>query len=163
MRFYTPDAAFDSRKMRAYGVPTRPEDRLSDRPGRWDWTMSQRKAVTKTVATRYRRADKSGTGRILDERAPRPGGIAIMPVRHSRRRAHRGSPGRASRDHRHTGRKWLRRWSSVGRCWGCRPSKRPAPAWASWCRGCATSASWTSMTTPPRCWCRCRRPPSTGA
>ncbi len=30
-------------------------------------TMSQRKAVTKTVATRYRRADKSGKGRILDE------------------------------------------------------------------------------------------------
>ncbi|BAH50898.1 putative transposase [Rhodococcus opacus B4] len=30
-------------------------------------TMSQRKAVTKAVATRYRRADKSGKGRILDE------------------------------------------------------------------------------------------------
>jgi len=30
-------------------------------------TMSQRKAVTKTVATRYLRADKTGKGRILDE------------------------------------------------------------------------------------------------
>ena len=30
-------------------------------------TMSQRKAVTKTIATRYRRADKAGKGRILDE------------------------------------------------------------------------------------------------
>lgn len=30
-------------------------------------TMSQRKAVTKTVATRYARADKAGKGRILDE------------------------------------------------------------------------------------------------
>ena len=30
-------------------------------------TMSQRKAVTKTIATRYERADKAGKGRILDE------------------------------------------------------------------------------------------------
>lgn len=30
-------------------------------------TMGQRKAVTKTIATRYRRADKAGKGRILDE------------------------------------------------------------------------------------------------
>jgi hypothetical protein len=30
-------------------------------------TMSQRKAVTKTIATRYQRADKGGKGRILDE------------------------------------------------------------------------------------------------
>jgi transposase InsO family protein len=30
-------------------------------------TMSQRKAVTRTIATRYRRADKAGKGRILDE------------------------------------------------------------------------------------------------
>ena len=30
-------------------------------------TMSQRKAVTKTIATRYARADKAGKGRILDE------------------------------------------------------------------------------------------------
>ena len=30
-------------------------------------TMSQRKAVTKTLATRYKRADKAGKGRILDE------------------------------------------------------------------------------------------------
>jgi hypothetical protein len=29
--------------------------------------MSQRKAVTKTIATRYARADKAGKGRILDE------------------------------------------------------------------------------------------------
>ena len=30
-------------------------------------TMSQRKAVTKTIATRYARADRAGKGRILDE------------------------------------------------------------------------------------------------
>ena len=30
-------------------------------------TMSQRKAVTRTIATRYERADKAGKGRILDE------------------------------------------------------------------------------------------------
>ena len=30
-------------------------------------TMSQRKAVTKTIAARYARADKAGKGRILDE------------------------------------------------------------------------------------------------
>jgi hypothetical protein len=30
-------------------------------------TMSQRKAVTKTVATRYARSGKGGKGRILDE------------------------------------------------------------------------------------------------
>ena len=30
-------------------------------------TMSQRKAVTKAIATRYQRADKAGKGRILDE------------------------------------------------------------------------------------------------
>lgn len=30
-------------------------------------TLSQRKAVTKAIATRYRRADKAGKGRILDE------------------------------------------------------------------------------------------------
>jgi hypothetical protein len=29
--------------------------------------MSQHKAVTKTIATRYERADKAGKGRILDE------------------------------------------------------------------------------------------------
>jgi len=30
-------------------------------------TMSQRKAVIRTIATRYERADKAGKGRILDE------------------------------------------------------------------------------------------------
>jgi hypothetical protein len=30
-------------------------------------TMSQRQAVTKAIAARYRRADKAGKGRILDE------------------------------------------------------------------------------------------------
>jgi hypothetical protein len=29
--------------------------------------MSERKAVTKTIATRYRRADRAGKRRILDE------------------------------------------------------------------------------------------------
>jgi len=29
--------------------------------------MSQRRAVTKTVATRYKRADKAGKGTMLDE------------------------------------------------------------------------------------------------
>ena len=30
-------------------------------------TLVQRKAVTKAIATRYRRADRAGKGRILDE------------------------------------------------------------------------------------------------
>src|SRR5271157_2159513 len=30
-------------------------------------TLTERKAVTKTIATRYARADKAGKGRILDE------------------------------------------------------------------------------------------------
>ena len=30
-------------------------------------TLGQRKALTKAIATRYRRADKAGKGRILDE------------------------------------------------------------------------------------------------
>ena len=30
-------------------------------------TLAERKAVTKTIATRYARADKAGKGRILDE------------------------------------------------------------------------------------------------
>ena len=30
-------------------------------------TMAERKAVTKTIATRYARADRAGKGRILDE------------------------------------------------------------------------------------------------
>jgi len=29
--------------------------------------MAERKAVTKTIATRYRRADKAGKAKILDE------------------------------------------------------------------------------------------------
>ena len=39
------------------------------RPGEGDLVLlvSQRKAVTKTIATRYARADKAGKGRILDE------------------------------------------------------------------------------------------------
>ena len=30
-------------------------------------SMSERHAVTKAIATRYKRADKAGKGRILDE------------------------------------------------------------------------------------------------
>ena len=37
------------------------------RPRSMGLTMSQRRAVTKTIATRYRRASKAGKGRILDE------------------------------------------------------------------------------------------------
>ena len=33
-------------------------------------TLSQRQAVTKAVATRYRRADKAAKGKILDEDHP---------------------------------------------------------------------------------------------
>lgn len=36
-------------------------------------TMAERKAVTKTIATRYKRADKAGKARILDERCATTG------------------------------------------------------------------------------------------
>jgi len=45
-------------------------------------TMGQRHAVTKTIATRYKRADKGEKGRILDELCATTGGTATMPVRH---------------------------------------------------------------------------------
>jgi hypothetical protein len=34
-------------------------------------TMGQRRAVTKTIATRYRRASKADKGKILDKRPTR--------------------------------------------------------------------------------------------
>ena len=42
-------------------------------------TMAQRQAVTKTNATRYKRADTAGKGLILDECARRPGGTVTTP------------------------------------------------------------------------------------
>nr|VTP04314.1 hypothetical protein BIN_B_05487 [Mycobacterium riyadhense] len=39
-------------------------------------TMSQRKAVTKAIASRYARADKAGKGRILDELCATHGGAS---------------------------------------------------------------------------------------
>jgi hypothetical protein len=45
-------------------------------------TVSQRKAVTKAIATRYARADKTDKGRILDELWLRLAGIATTHARH---------------------------------------------------------------------------------
>ena len=52
--------------MRACGAPSGPgsDGRLGPDDGT---SMSQRHAVTKAIATRYKRADKAGKGRILDE------------------------------------------------------------------------------------------------
>ena len=72
--------------------------------------MAERKAVTKTIATRYKRADKVGKARILDELCATTGGIAITPARRCARRCGRGGFGRARRGGRSTGgRKSLRR------------------------------------------------------
>jgi hypothetical protein len=53
-------------------------------------TMSQRQAVTKTIATRYKRASRAEKGAILDELCATTG-IVTMPVR---RWAGAGSQGR---------------------------------------------------------------------
>ena len=45
-------------------------------------TMSQRKAVTKTIATRYVRADKAGKGAFWTSCALLPVGTAATPARH---------------------------------------------------------------------------------
>ena len=48
-------------------------------------TLSQQKAVTRAIGTRYRRASKADNGVILASCAQRPLGIAVMPVRPWRR------------------------------------------------------------------------------
>lgn len=58
--------------------------------------MSQRRAVTKATATRYKRGDKASKGVMLDELFGRPrGGTAITLVRHWRYAE--GGPGAAHR------------------------------------------------------------------
>ena len=49
-------------------------------------TMAQQQAVTKTNATRYKRADKAGKGLILDELCATTGCTGATPGRPSRRR-----------------------------------------------------------------------------
>ncbi len=102
-------------------------------------TMSQRKAVTKVVATRYARK-----GRILDELCATTGGIATTPARRSRARCIRrwSSPGLRGR--RSTVRKSLRHRFSAGRCWVCQPGRGWHRCWWSWCRSCGAGRNSTS-------------------
>ena len=44
--------------------------------------MTDRRAVTTAIATRYKRAHKPGKATILDELCARPAGIATTPARH---------------------------------------------------------------------------------
>lgn len=46
-------------------------------------SLAERRAVTETTAVRYRLASKGEKGRILDELCAIPGGVAIMPAKHS--------------------------------------------------------------------------------
>ena len=107
--------------------------------------MSQRHAVTKAIVTRYKRADKAGKNRILDELwcddglapQPRPEGARAVVEAEDRRTAQ--AEAAAVRAGSHWGAALLlgslgapRRASGWPRCW------------VSWFRRCAASASWSS-------------------
>lgn len=78
-------------------------------------TLAERKAVTKTIATRYKRADHAGMGQILDELC----NYHRLTSNHARKALKAALPSRGRTSPptaRRTDRKLLRRWCSVGRC-----------------------------------------------
>lgn len=108
-------------------------------------SMSGRKAVTKTIATRYARADKTAKGVILDELCATTG-------------RHRNHARKALTQALHptTVRRRTPRPPKYGSdviaalrfCWavlGAPAGKRPAPVLPSWCRRSATSGIWTGV------------------
>ena len=90
-------------------------------------TMSQRKAVTKAIATRYRRAAGSRRAGSSTSCARRRAGIATTRARRWRAALRPRMVSRARRGHRCTDRKSLRPLGSAGRCSGQPTGKRLAP------------------------------------
>ena len=124
--------------------------------------MGQRQAVTKTIATRYRRAGEADKGKILEELCATTGwhrnharkalGQALGPHVVRARRARPPTYGPEV-------------LVALTFCWavlGAPTGKRLAPVLGDLVVRCAGFPSWRSMTSLRRCWWRCRRQPSTG-
>ncbi len=124
--------------------------------------MSERRAVTKAIATRYARTDRAGKRAILDELCATTGwhrnharkalGQALRPtaVRPRRPRPAVYGPDVVA---------------ALAFCWavlGAPTGKRLAPVLGDLVPGCAGSASSRSATRPPQRWSRYPRPPLTG-
>jgi hypothetical protein len=126
-------------------------------------TLAERRAVTETTAMRYRLTSKRGKTRILDELCANTGWhrsharkaltAALQPKIITPRRPR---PPKYGPDV----------IAALTFCWtvlGMPAGKRLAPMLNELVVVCGDSVSWSSMRTPRRCWCRCRRPPSTVA
>jgi hypothetical protein len=124
-------------------------------------SMAQSKAVTKQMTRRYERATKKEKGRLLDERAPSPGGAAGRPSEPLTKRSIRpsgpGVPGAGG--YRPEVLEPLRRiWATLdgptGSAW-LRAWPRRWPPWN------ATKSSRCLRRSGPS-FCAFPRPPSTG-